>query len=106
MLAYLRMLAATMSLAHILSPLHTAKGQEYTHTSLGPPFGSYYVPGFHVPDFLAAYRSALERGDDLHLTERRRHIGPVIVDLDLPSTEDKVGHCQRDRKGIATLWQS
>jgi hypothetical protein len=80
-------LAYVGSLAQILPPLRAAKGQEHTHTSLGPPFGSYYVPGFHVPDFLAAYRSALERGADLH-----RHTGPVIVDLDFrfkPTAEEQ-----------------
>ena len=92
MLANLNTPVATMSLAKILPPLRAAKGQEHTHTSLGPPFGSYYVPSSHVPDFLAAYRSALERGDDLHLTERHRHIGPVIVDLDFrfkPTAEEQ-----------------
>ena len=70
------------SLHHHLSALRVEKGHEFTHTSLGPPRGSFYVPSSSNKIFLREYEAAVERGEDLHLTERHRHVGPVVVDLD------------------------
>ena len=70
------------SLHQFLAAHRVEKGCEHTHTSLGRPLGSYYVPSSSHGRFLELYKAAVERGDDLFLTERHRHIGPVVVDLD------------------------
>jgi P4 family phage/plasmid primase-like protien len=70
------------SLQQFLSAFRVDKGHEFSHTSLGRPAGSYYLPSSSHTAFLAAYTAALDRGEDVHLTERHRHVGPVIVDLD------------------------
>lgn len=44
--------------------------------------GSYYIPTSSHSAFLKVYKAAIERGEDVFLTERHRHIGPVVVDLD------------------------
>ena len=52
-----------------------------THTSLAG--GRYSVPSAWLPTFYRSYAAAIERGERLALVERRRHIGPVVIDLDL-----------------------
>lgn len=66
-----------------LSPFRVCKGHEFTHTSIGKPIsGSFYVPGSRLDSFYEEYIAALSRGDELCLTERHRHIGPIVIDLD------------------------
>ena len=71
-----------VTLAQFLYPFRVEKGVEHTHTSLGKPLGSYYIPSSSHSAFLKVYKAAIERGEDVFLTERHRHIGPVVVDLD------------------------
>lgn len=69
-------------MASFLSKYRVGKGHEFTHTSLSRPAGSFYVPASSSDEFMGEYCRALLRGDELHVTERHRHIGPVVVDLD------------------------
>ena len=67
------------------------RGHEHTHTSLQRPTGSFYLPSSVHDAFLKVYKAAMGRGEDLFLTERHRHIGPVVVDLDFryePSSDE------------------
>lgn len=62
---------------------HTVpKGNAFTHTSLGKPTGSFYLPAESYPTFLKMYADAIDNGDDIALTEKHRHISPVLIDLD------------------------
>ena len=70
------------SLQQFLFQYRVERGHEYTHTSLGRPTGSFYLASSSHDAFLSVYKAAFERGEDLYLTERHRHIGPVVVDLD------------------------
>lgn len=58
------------------------KGCEFTHTSLARPAASFYVPADELDGFYAIYASAVENKEDLHITEKNRHIGPLLIDLD------------------------
>ena len=58
------------------------KGHAFTHTSLGKPSGSYYIPNDALSDFYRLYSDALEGNDDLYITEKHRHISPIVIDLD------------------------
>lgn len=71
-----------MSLSNFLSLYKVSKGQEYTHTSLGKPVGSYYIPSWKTESLVTRYKDALMTGSDLFLTEKHRHIGPLFIDLD------------------------
>lgn len=53
----------------------------HTHTSLAG--GKYYIPGSAVDALYDAYAAALQAGEPLALAECHRHVGPVIIDLDL-----------------------
>jgi len=65
-----------------LAERRVCKGYEFTHTSLGGPAGSYYVPAIDHEQFMQHYTNAIVDGAQLALTEKHRHIGPILVDLD------------------------
>jgi P4 family phage/plasmid primase-like protien len=58
------------------------KGNAFTHTSLGKPLGSFYIPGETLNEFYRIYTEALEVDEDIFLTEKHRHISPILIDLD------------------------
>lgn len=72
------------------------KGNSYTHTSLGKPAGSFYIPVEAMSDFYKVYTQAIDNGEEVCLTEKHRHISPIIVDLDfrfpVPESELPVRH--------------
>lgn len=70
------------TLYHFLLQFRVEKGCEHTHTSFARPSGAFYIPGQRFADFMALYKAAIARGEDVFLTERHRAIGPVLVDLD------------------------
>lgn len=65
-----------------------ARGSDYTHTALGRPSGSFYIPSDEFGEFLDLYCAAMEAGEELYLTERHRDIGPVVIDLDFRFAQD------------------
>lgn len=58
------------------------KGTEFTHTSFCRPTGSFYIPTSRTEEFYRLYNESLLRGENLHITEKHRDIGPVVIDLD------------------------
>ena len=59
------------------------RGQKFTHTSLHNPLGSFYVDEKDNTQFFRLYRNALDAGADLHLTEKHKSYGPIVVDIDM-----------------------
>lgn len=58
------------------------KACEFTHTSLYQPACSFYVPAEDIDLFYELYAKSLSLGMDLYVTEKPRHIGPMVIDLD------------------------
>ena len=89
-----------MKLYHFLLGFRVEKGCDHTHTSFAKPSGAFYIPGSEHERFMARYTDALAHGDDLHITERHRHIGPLVVDLDFrhePTSEELASGSPRRR---------
>lgn len=76
-----------------LSSFRIEKGCEFTHTSIVKPSGAFYVPCDAEDEFLRRYKAAKQHGEELFLTERHKHIGPVVIDLDFRFPND--GKCER-----------
>jgi hypothetical protein len=75
------------SLEDVLRSCKVARGADTTHTSLRG--GAYYVPAAKHDTLMDAYVERLQAGaTDLALVERHRHIGPVLVDIDLRQSAD------------------
>lgn len=65
-----------------LQKYHCKKGQEYTHTSIGNPKISLYVPDEHYEDFMEKYKSYKVGGAKMHLTEKPKDPSCLRVDMD------------------------
>lgn len=63
------------------------RGDDYTHTSLASPSGSFNIPAHDFGEFMRLYKGLLANGHVLHFTEKHRHIGPLVVDLDFKFTK-------------------
>ncbi|KAG1656968.1 hypothetical protein FOA52_004354 [Chlamydomonas sp. UWO 241] len=59
------------------------KGHEYTHTHLGHMPFSMYVPYESVETYFGLYERAFAAGQAVYVTEKNRHCGPVVVDMDI-----------------------
>ena len=58
------------------------KGGYHTHTAFGPPFGKFNIPEEKMEEFIGLYCDAMQRGCDLHIVERPRKNGPLLIDID------------------------
>ena len=71
-----------MSFQRFLLKYKVDKGHPFTHTSIGKPKGSYYVPVDDEVPFYEAYKEAYANDEAMHITEKHREISPILIDLD------------------------
>lgn len=55
---------------------------EITHTSFGPPYGSYNISDDKLDKFLSIYKRVINTSNPLHIVERPKYVGPLVIDLD------------------------
>jgi P4 family phage/plasmid primase-like protien len=65
-----------------LSNYKTLKTGAFTHTSLGEPVGSFYIPIEREDEFYKLYSLAVKSGDNLYLTEKHKNLSPILLDFD------------------------
>ena len=66
---------------------HIAKENDFlTHTAFGPPWGRYNISDEDNDKFLKLYCCAL--GNQLHIVERPKKVGPLLIDIDLRFSEE------------------
>lgn len=66
------------------------KGEDITHTSLGNPTGSYYIPHEHSNTFIELYHTEYKKNTKLYLTEKHRSTSPIVIDLDFRYDKDSI----------------
>lgn len=71
-----------VSLYNFLEGCRVGKGEDFTHTSIFDPAGSFYITPEKYDDFIKLYKETLLCNKDVHMTERHRDIGPILIDLD------------------------
>ena len=76
-------------LLSFLEDHRVAKGSEFTHTSLGIPYGSFYIPYEDSNLFTNLYKLCLKNGTKICLTEKHKSVGPICIDLYLRFPESK-----------------
>lgn len=64
------------------------EGVEYTHTSFGKPWGKYYIPDDKLDEFYNLYGKIMGKVA-LHITERPKEFGPLLIDIDMKFNESK-----------------
>ena len=65
-----------------LKKFKVLKGDDSTHTSMGNPAGSYYIPFEELENFMAKYTCEILSGRNMHITEKHNDISPILIDLD------------------------
>lgn len=71
---------------------HSANGSnDWTHTSIKNPKGSFIIPNNELNDFYKLYNIALNHGNELYITERCNDYSPIRIDIDfrLENTQEK-----------------
>jgi phage/plasmid-associated DNA primase len=63
-----------------------SKAKNITHTLFGGNYGSYSIPDKEMDNFMSLYSKVL--GIDLHVVERPREVGPLLVDIDFNFGDD------------------
>jgi hypothetical protein len=54
----------------------------FTHTSLGNPMGSFYIPVEKEDEFYKLYSMAIKANEKLYLTEKHKLLSPLLLDFD------------------------
>ena len=73
-------------LLYFLKEHRVESGSQSTHTSLYNPLGVFFIDEKENTKFCRLYRNALEDNADLHLTEKHKPYGPIVVDIDMKYT--------------------
>jgi hypothetical protein len=60
----------------------TLKTGAFTHTSLGNPMGSFYIPVEKEDEFYKLYSMAIKANEKLYLTEKHKLLSPLLLDFD------------------------
>lgn len=58
------------------------QGVPYTHTAYGPPWGKFNIPDDKMDKFLKIYYDALQARVPLHITEKPKKVGQLLLDID------------------------
>lgn len=58
------------------------EGVEHTHTCFGPPYGKYNIPDEDLDPFYDLYSKVMGH-IILHVTERPKDVGPLLIDIDM-----------------------
>lgn len=66
----------------LLNKYRKKNDEEITHTSCGEPTGSFYISEENQDEFFSVY-SLLVGTSSLHMIERPKKVGPLVIDIDL-----------------------
>jgi hypothetical protein len=81
----------TYSLSTFLKQFKVEKGEDFTHTCIGPPFGSYYIPNNDLNTFFKLYTRDFNNQIPIHITERHKAFSPILIDIDFKqNTSDRI----------------
>lgn len=72
------------------------KGEELTHTAFGPPWGRYNIPDNSIDEFYTLYYNALQKQIPVHIVERPKTIGPLLIDIDFDMDTPKRKYTDAD----------
>lgn len=78
----------TYNIFNFLNEHIVQDGQTHTHTSMFNPKKSYFIKSADLDTFYTLYEEALFKNIDLHITEKREEIAPIVVDLDFKYDSD------------------
>lgn len=78
-----------MRLQEFLRDHKVTKDDDFTHTSLSNPSGSFYIPNNEYDAFIDAYIESINEGYRPSITEKHKTISPILIDLDFRQTSSE-----------------
>ena len=66
-----------------------SSNQDFTHTSLGNPMGKFYLGKKESKQLMKHYSKLVGTRYNLYLTEKHREQGPILIDIDTKTFENK-----------------
>ena len=84
--------SSSFTVLDFLSKYKVDNGKDFTHTSMAKPFGCFYIPFDKLDRFYELYRKAYIQHMDLYITEKPRHISPILIDIDLRFEKEEFVH--------------
>ena len=59
-----------------------SKGDKHTHTSMGKPFGAFYIDDSKLSIFYKLYENAVQNKESVYIIEKHTEASPVLIDFD------------------------
>ena len=78
----------SLPLYNFLNNYRVKKGEPHTHTSMGTPLGSFYIPDSSIEEFYILYKKHVEEGNPAHIIEKHKEYSSILVDIDFKFKED------------------
>lgn len=78
------------------------KSKTNSNTHLNFQGGKYNIPDNKLDDFYTQYNKSLSRKEKIHLVEVHNQTGPIVIDIDLRFSKDKINRQYKDND-ICTL---
>lgn len=75
-------------LYNFLNNFRVKKGEPHTHTSMGTPLGSFYIPENKSDEFYTLYKEHIEAGNTAHIIEKHKEYSSILIDIDFKFNED------------------
>ena len=77
---------------------------EWTHAVMCGYKGSFNIPEDKYNEFVKLYRDALFTGNKLHITERHRQQGPIVIDIDFVHEKKGRKYTRKTIEDIVTTY--
>ena len=81
-------MAHASDLSDFLSNHKVFKGDDFSHTSLSFPSGSFWIPYDKTAEFHDIYYNHIRKGGKAYLTEKHKSLAPILIDLDFRYVKD------------------
>ena len=75
-------------LYEFLDKYRVKKGEAHTHTSMGKPLGSFYIPDDNIEEFYTLYKTHIEDGNLAHIIEKHKEYSSILIDIDFKFKEN------------------
>lgn len=72
----------------------------YTHTAMGPPFGTFNIPDGDLKKFYELYDKEVQKGTDLFFTEKPKPFSPLCIDIDFRQQKSKRRYSDKTIKNL------
>lgn len=81
---------AGQTFKNFLKKYEVSKNETKTHYAFGEPWGSFNIPDEAENEFFDVYCNGLQNGVQMHMIEKPKEVGPLLVDIDFHYNQQNV----------------